>query len=97
MRYLTQESGGFSDQHAWPAIRYLDPERNCQNASRPVLVPVIVFLTLWLIFLAAMYVLTVRVSHTGILPATSSLEKMKTDENRFISRLRANSLQPSAG
>ena len=93
MRYLTQESGGFTDQHVWSAIRYLDPERNCQNAGdRPVLVPVIVLLTFWFIFLAAMYVLTIRASHTGSLPAISSLEKMKTDENRFISRLRANPL-----
>ena len=67
MRYLARESGRFSDQQVWSAIRYLDPERNCQNASRPVLVPVIVFLTFWLIFLAAMYVLSVRVSHTGSL------------------------------
>jgi len=97
MRDLTQESGGFSDQRVWSAIRYLDPEGNCQNAGRPVLVPVIVFLTFWLIFLAAMYVLTVRVSHTGILPAISSLEKMKRGENRSMSQLRANPRQPSAG
>jgi hypothetical protein len=78
MRHPREENGGFSDQRVWSAIRYLDPERNCQNAGRPVLVPVIVFLTFWLIFLAAMYLLTVRVSHPGI----SSLETMKTGENR---------------
>ena len=76
MRHLTEENDGFSDHEVWSTIRYLDPERYCQGADRPVLVPVIVFVTFWVIFLAAMYCLTVRVSNTGIATATrrSSVE-----------------------
>jgi hypothetical protein len=68
MRHLAKENDGFSDQHVWSTIRYLDTERSCQNAGRPVLVPVIMFLTFWIIFLASMYGLTVRVSETGLFP-----------------------------
>jgi len=75
MRHLAKENDGFSDQRVWSTIRYLDPERNCQNAGRPVLVPVIMFLTFWIIFLASMYCLTVRVSDTGLFRIVGGAEK----------------------
>ena len=86
MRHPREENGGFSDQRVWSAIRYLDPERNGQKTGRPVLIPVIIFLTFWLIFLAAIYVLSVRASHTSI----SSLETMMTGENRGSEPIRTN-------
>ena len=68
MRSPRHDDEELSDQHVRSAIRYLDPKRNCQNAGRPVLVPVVVFLVFWMIFLLAMYDLTVRVSRSGAAP-----------------------------
>lgn len=60
MKNLTQqEDGGISDRHVWSAIRYLDPERNCQNGDRPIVVPVVVCLIIWFIFLTALHHLTI--------------------------------------
>lgn len=59
MKNLIQEDGGMPDQHIWSAIHYLDPERNCQNGDRPAVVPVIVCLIIWLIFLAVLHRLTI--------------------------------------
>lgn len=79
MKHLAKESDGFSNQHVRSTIRYLDPER-CQNAERPVLVPVIAFVAFWIIFLAAMYCLTVRVSNAGIFPVISCLKAIKVQD-----------------
>ena len=90
-RHLAKENDEFSDQHVWSTIRYLDPERNCQNAGRPVLVPVIVFLTFWIIFLAAMYSLTVRVSDTGIFRIADNTTKASLSEAGLCIPLRYHS------
>ena len=85
MRHFAQENDGFSDQLVWSTICYLDPERNCQNAGRPVLFPVVIFLTFWIIFLASMYSLIVRVSDTGLFPGISCSRgvHVSTDARRY--------------
>jgi hypothetical protein len=55
MSDLIQDVGRISDQRVWSEIHYLDPERNCQNDSRPIVGIMIAMLAIWVMFFAALY------------------------------------------
>jgi hypothetical protein len=55
MSDLIRDDGRISDQRVWSAIHYLDPERNCQNDSRPIVGTMVAILVIWVIFFAALY------------------------------------------
>jgi hypothetical protein len=80
MKYPSKENDELDDQHVWSAIRYLDPERENQNADRHALGPLIAFVTFWIIFAAAMYLLAVRVSQGEIHPAISTVKTMSAGQ-----------------
>jgi len=51
---LLTDGDEFSDRHIRSAIRYLDPERNCQNGGGPIIVPLIAVSLTWIIVLAVL-------------------------------------------
>jgi hypothetical protein len=78
MADTTQENDGLSDRRVWSTIRYLDPEPGNQNASGPFLIPLIACLAIWLIFFAALYLLSIRAGDTRNTPIISALKTINT-------------------
>ena len=58
--FLTSGNGEISDQHISSAIRYLDPERTCQNGGGgSILVPVTAVLLTWTVVLVTLLSLAI--------------------------------------